>query len=485
LCGCNHCEHQDLSDEHLLSNIHRHISKLSTGTVLVETAGGVHSPTPSGTSQADAYRPLRLPIIFIADPALGGISVSISAFESLHIRGYDIERVILFANDCYRNDSYLLPYFNRHGISTTVLPPPPEKHVDGDEVAMQEYYTTTSGMGVVDSMISDLALRHQERIETLKSMPERAAKTIWYPFTQHGEVSPKSIQAIDSAHGDFFQTYSPITATPQQLLNPKFDGSASWWTQGLGHANPVLTLSAAYAAGRYGHVMFPGSIHAPALELAELLLEKIGNPRLSRVFYSDNGSTGAEVALKMALRASRVRYGWSADDEVGIIGLKGAYHGDTIGAMDCADPGPFNQEVEWYRGRGYWFDFPKVGMKDGVWNVEVSEEMQQELGVENIAFNTRDEVFDVKTRERGDMGKKYAAYIRSRLERVIKDQGRKFGAVMIEPVVLGAAGMHFAYVCQPPIDCSDQLILHLVTRYSNAHSLTSSARALTFFQPTD
>ena len=63
------------------------------------------------------------------------------------------------------------------------------------------------------------------------------------------------------------------------------------------------------------------------------MLETIGKGWASRVFFSDNGSTGMEVALKMALRAAGKRYGWQGVDghEVGVIGLKGGYHGDTVG----------------------------------------------------------------------------------------------------------------------------------------------------------
>ncbi|RQM04742.1 hypothetical protein DH86_00004257, partial [Scytalidium sp. 3C] len=82
-------------------------SEKGPGTFLVETAGGVHSPTPSGSSQADAYRPLRLPVVLVADHCLGGISSSIAAFESLHIRGYDVDAVLLFEDARYQNHDFL------------------------------------------------------------------------------------------------------------------------------------------------------------------------------------------------------------------------------------------------------------------------------------------------------------------------------------------------------------------------------------------
>jgi dethiobiotin synthetase/adenosylmethionine--8-amino-7-oxononanoate aminotransferase len=225
------------------------------------------------------------------------------------------------------------------------------------------------------------------------------------------------------------------------LLQPSFDGSASWWTQGLGHGNPSLTLAAAYAASRYGHVMFAEAVHEPALALAEALLLGAGgrNPRLTRVFFSDNGSTGAEVALKMGLRAARFRYGWGAGEEIGVLGLRGGYHGDTIGAMDCSEPGTFNEKVEWYEGKGFWFDYPTVKCAGGKWAVCVPDELKEQLGV-GREHTSLSEVFDVDGRERRGEGREYERYIVDRLK-TLQAQGRKFGSLILEPVVLGAGGM--------------------------------------------
>lgn len=419
------------------------------GTILLETAGGVHSPTPSGSSQADVYRPLRLPVILIADHRLGGISSSISAFESLRIRGYDIDSVLLFENAQYQNHEYLGEFFGKHGIPTVALPPPPPRRdaLHEDEQAMNEYYEVTSNIDVVLQVIGSSAARHQARIEDLESMAERAHEKIWYPFTQHQDLSSASIMTIDSAYKDDFQLYKTVaseTTNTSSLIQPTFDGSASWWTQGIGHGDPTLSLSAAYAAGRYGHVMFAGGIHEPAISLAELLLKHLANPRLKKVFYSDNGSTGIEVALKMALRAACVRYGWDVGrKDLGILGLKGSYHGDTIGAMDCSEPSTFNEKVEWYHGRGYWFDFPKVMMVKGQWVVQSPPGMDEELGT-STTFPTLAEVFDVESRKESTAAHKYKKYVTATLERLVHKEGRTFGALMFEPVILGAGGMILA-----------------------------------------
>ncbi|KAK0725535.1 hypothetical protein B0H67DRAFT_641940 [Lasiosphaeris hirsuta] len=435
-------------DESLLDEISKFASRrasLSRGWLFIETAGGVHSPGPSGSTQAELYMPLRLPVVLIGDAKLGGISQTISAFESLKIRGYDVEAVLLFREDKYQNHLYLTDYFrDQQGIPVKTVPEPPARgeSISRDADSMLWYYETTSSSPTAQSILSYLAAQHSKRIDRLDSMRASAHKTIWYPFTQQKQLSASNITVIDSAQGDHFQTLTSSAPPSAPLLQPTFDASASWWTQGLGHGSPSLALAAAYAAGRYGHVMFAEAIHEPALALAENLLAGMANPRLTRVFYSDNGSTGAEVAVKMALRAARVRYGWGAEEEVGVLGLRGSYHGDTIGAMDCSEPGVFNEKVEWYEGRGFWFEYPTVMCREGRWVVEIPREMRStaSYGGHKAVFASLGDVFGVKDRENRGEGALYEQYIVDTLERLHRE-GRRFGALILEPVILGAGGM--------------------------------------------
>ena len=242
-------------------------------------------------------------------------------------------------------------------MQTLELPIPPEKQEDerADIESLRSYYETISSSEKLQSALQYLTTKHEARLTNLASMPQRAVDVIWHPFTQHRGRTAKDVMVIDSAYNDSFAVLSPKAneSATSSALQPAFDGSASWWTQGLGHGNPDLAFAAAHAAGRYGHVMFAGAVHEPALALAERLLKLHQNPRLAKVFYTDNGSTGMEVAVKMALRAACKRYNWSKDkDAVHILGLKDCYHGDTIGVMDCAEPSAYNEKVDWYRPRG-------------------------------------------------------------------------------------------------------------------------------------
>ncbi|KAF1810370.1 PLP-dependent transferase [Eremomyces bilateralis CBS 781.70] len=452
----------------LHSHASRSLSQLSH--TLVETAGATLSPAPSGSLQADLYRPLRLPVLLVGDPKLGGIGATISAYESLRIRGYDVDGVVVFregdahADRRYGNYEYLREWFWKEGRRVPVWgwEMPPERHVDEkqDEKNLSGYYGGMENVEEVRNVMGRMEERHDERIKEVQSLPQRAHERVWYPFTQHQGRTEKDIMAIDSAHGDFFQTLSPPSTShsapesnkasessaPPSLLSPLFDASASWWTQGLGHSNPSLAMAAAHAATRYGHVMFASGAHEPAVGLIEDVIQTLGNERLTRGFYSDDGSTAMEVALKMGLSAWERRTGIARGtdkegEETLILGLTGSYHGDTIGVMDCSEPGVYNEKVSWYRGRGFWFDYPTVGMKDGKWRVEVPDSLKAELG-EGMVADELAGVFDLEARQ--DDRKRYEAFILETLKTEIQEKGKRFGALIMEPVILGAGGMFFA-----------------------------------------
>ncbi|KAL2427131.1 Bifunctional dethiobiotin synthetase/adenosylmethionine-8-amino-7-oxononanoate aminotransferase [Exophiala dermatitidis] len=439
---------------------------------ILETAGGVLSPGPSGSLQADLYRPLRLPTLLIGDSKLGGISTTISAFESLHVRGYDLDSVILFDDPQWGNYGYLERHFHdKHGVATHALPLPPPRRDNprDDEAVLADYYQECSESASITNLIDLLQQKHFSRVSKLTSMPSKAESVIWHPFRQHG--IPHNIIAIDSAYGDYFQAYNqesdpaltsntqgpttgltPLAAIPpaKPLLTPLFDASASWWTQGLGHGNPDLALTAAHAAGRYGHVMFAHAVHEPALDLSYNLLSTLKNPRLNRVFFTDNGSTGMEVAVKMALRASCQRYGWSKPEEidnnaqrpVSILGLKGSYHGDTIGVMNCSEPNVFNEKVDWHQPWGHWFEPPSLLMRQGKWELTLPDDMEmQNQGPNTQKFSSLDEIFDFDSRAAD--AARYEQHIKSTLNALIRDQGRRFGALILEPLLMGAGGMIF------------------------------------------
>lgn len=450
------------SDETFVGSVAEHIRKRARvasgpGHMYVETAGGVHSPTLSGTTQLDTYRPLFLPTILIGDSRLGGISSTISSFESLLLRGYIIDAILLFRDEYYRNYEYLTQYFAERGTHVTALDPPPPRLDYIENVANTEKYYSDlvpdTLKGDIFTALEHLDQCHARRIEELDSMPRRTLDAIWWPFVQHGLVkTEKDVSVIDSAWSDFFSIYDASSgktspSQPKSLLQPQLDGSASWWTQAVGHAHPTLALAAANAAGRYGHIMFPQATHTPALKLAERLLQGPGKGWASRVFFSDNGSTGMEVALKMALRSFIVSSGLELSSpekkNLRVVGLKGSYHGDTIGAMDACEEGVYT--CEWHEAKGYWFEPPTVSIRQGQVTISLPPALSSLTSDQRTIerFETLSYVYDVEQRLESPLAKHYRQYLDKHMRSLQADDTRKLAALIIEPIVMGAGGMIF------------------------------------------
>lgn len=115
------------------------------------------------------------------------------------------------------------------------------------------------------------------------------------------------------------------------------DAISSWWVNLHGHAHPYIAEQLYKQARTLEHIIFAGFTHEPAVQLAERLLN-ILPPGFSKVFYSDNGSTSTEVALKMSLQ-----FWWNQGigTRKKILALKNAYHGDTFGSMSMSDRSVF------------------------------------------------------------------------------------------------------------------------------------------------
>ncbi|KAJ7472139.1 PLP-dependent transferase [Mycena latifolia] len=438
-----------VSDKTFINSIASHVRRCASRAngpahMYVETAGGVHSPTLSGTTQLECYRPLFLPTILVGDSRLGGISATISAYESLLMRGYIVDAILLFRDEYYRNSEFLTPYFAERGIDVTALNPPPPKAADPTEnfKATERYYEQLNILPV----LRDLDVRHEQRLAELASMPRRSRDAFWWPFVQHGLVkSDKDVTVIDSAASDFFSVYKTQDTRAASHLESQLDGSASWWTQTLGHAHPALTLAAARASGRYGHVMFPQATHRPALELAERLLhDGPGKGWASRVFFSDDGSTGMEIALKMALRAYSVRERLEGAERkaLGVLGLRGSYHGDTIGAMDaCEEEGVYT--CEWHNAKGYWFDPPTISIQQGHPVITLPPALAAAAAPSDCESESISWVYDIAGRMETPLAEVYRSYITSTLRSLERGGGPRLAALVLEPLVMGAGGMIF------------------------------------------
>lgn len=152
------------------------------------------------------------------------------------------------------------------------------------------------------------------------SLSQRDEAVIWHPFTQMKTAGT----AIPIVKGEGAYL---IAEDGKRYL----DAISSWWVNLHGHSHPYIAERLAKQALQLEHVMFAGFTHPPAVELAERLLGHLPS-NLGKIFYSDNGSTAVEVALKMAFQY------WHnlQQPKYKVIALEGSYHGDTFGAMSVS-----------------------------------------------------------------------------------------------------------------------------------------------------
>jgi adenosylmethionine-8-amino-7-oxononanoate aminotransferase len=151
----------------------------------------------------------------------------------------------------------------------------------------------------------------------MTTLVARDGQVVWHPYTQAGfGIEPLPVV---SARG------STLTLEDGREV---LDGISSWWCCLHGHAHPALVRAATEQFEKLDHVIFAGVTHEPAVRLAERLCAIVPHG-FERVFYSDNGSTAVEVAIKMAVQRARHR----GERRIRFLALEGAYHGDTFGAM--------------------------------------------------------------------------------------------------------------------------------------------------------
>jgi adenosylmethionine-8-amino-7-oxononanoate aminotransferase len=164
----------------------------------------------------------------------------------------------------------------------------------------------------------------------MKSLTERDQQVIWHPYTQMLTASP----AIPIVRGKGAHLFD-------EQGKRYLDAVSSWWVTLHGHAHPYIAEKVAAQLLQLEQVIFAGFTHRPAIELAEALLDLLPENQ-QKVFYTDNGSTAIEVALKMCLQY------WSnkGQKKQKILAFTNAYHGDTFGAMSVSGRNPWTKPFD-------------------------------------------------------------------------------------------------------------------------------------------
>ena len=175
------------------------------------------------------------------------------------------------------------------------------------------------------------------------NLQESDKKNIWHPFTPLVDgIEPL---LVESASGVYLHLNGG-----RKII----DAVSSWWVNLHGHSHPVIANAIAEQAKKLEHVIFAGFTHEPAIQLSENLLSILPKNQ-SKIFFSDNGSTAVEVALKMAIQ---YWHNQGIKNKTKIIAQDGAYHGDTFGSMSVGERGAFTNAFSPYLFNVEFIDFP-------------------------------------------------------------------------------------------------------------------------------
>ena len=222
----------------------------------------------------------------------------------------------------------------------------------------------------------------------------------WHPFTQMKDYANSNPLVITEANGLIL-----IDADG----NEYYDTVSSWWTNILGHRRPEITAAVQEQAGKLEHVLYAGITHpGAAAVMAELT--SLLDPTLCRCFFSDDGSTAVEVALKMAFQHWH-NLGRTAKKRFAM--LKNAYHGDTLGAVS-------------------------------VGGVDLFHKIYKPLLFETLQASTPDcrscphrkSQFTLDARDTGCSIECFAS-----MEQILKEHHQELAAVIVEPLILAAGGL--------------------------------------------
>ncbi len=211
-------------------------------------------------------------------------------------------------------------------------------------------------------------------------------KHIWHPCTQMKDHEQLPLIPIKSGKGVYLYDFEG---------NRYIDAISSWWVNIFGHANPKINEQIKVQLDRLEHVILAGFTHEPAVTLAKKLVD-ITPDGLEKLFFADNGSSAVEVSLKMSYHYHRNR----GENRSLFLSLSNSYHGETLGALSVGD-------------------------------VALYKETYAPLLIECI-----------QTPVPKDQGEASAAEALKELANILEARGSKIAALIVEPLIQGAGGMH-------------------------------------------
>ena len=365
---------------------------------LFEGAGGLYVPLNGEEYMLDLMRKLRLPVLLVVANRLGCLNHALLSLDALEHAGLDVAGMVL----CRTTP----PFHADAGTSQDA-----EELILGDNAVrlaeegkkrgvplladipyMESFsYADTRAVDTLAAMLEDAArllAEDKEDAAAREALLDFDRKHLWHPYTS--AVRPLPAMEVKGASDARL-----VLADGRELV----DGMSSWWCRVHGYGRPRLVRALQRQAARLSHVMFGGLTHEPAVELGRRLLRLLP-PGMEHIFLADSGSVAVEVAMKMAVQYHKAA---GSEGRVRFAALRGAYHGDTLGAMSLCDP--------------------VTGMHSLFSGI-----LPKQLFVERPTCRF-DAPYDPRAFEP--------------MERALRSHAGELAAVVVEPVVQGAGGMWF------------------------------------------
>ena len=291
--------------------------------LLVEGIGGLLVPLDERHTVADLIRHLQLPVLIVARASLGTINHTLLTLEAARAAGLQVLGIVLNGRSAKgtvaeRTNPRVIrslsgvPIF---GVIPAVRNPSPGK--------LSRYLKTTAILDAIQNAHGATPARQ-------RSLSRADRAHLWHPFTQMSEWEKENPLIVESADGAYL-----TDVEGKRYL----DGVSSLWVNIHGHRHPALDRALKSQVAQVAHSTLLGAANVPSILLARELI-RCAPRNLTRVFYSDSGSTAVEIALKMAFqywqqngRPRRRRF----------VHFVNAYHGDTIGSMSVGGIDLFHQ----------------------------------------------------------------------------------------------------------------------------------------------
>lgn len=351
-------------------------------SMVVEGAGGALVPLNESEDMIDLAKSLGLPMLIVASTGLGTLHHTLATVHSIRARGAELAGVLLNGPAHGENARQI-----RDRGQVRILGRIPELYpVDAQSV--QELAHSWQSGPYTDPCLEDTPVCPPAAPAT--PLQDRDAQCIWHPYTQH-QSAPMPLE-IQAAHGAILHTTDGLEI---------IDAVSSWWVTNHGHTHPRIARAIANQAKVLEQVIFAGCTHEPAVQLAERLLSLLPGG-MGRLFYSDNGSTAIEVAIKACVQLARRR----GVQRPRIAALEDAYHGDTFGAMAAGARTLFSSPFE-----PLLFDVDRLPTPAGPWDPTSA-----------IAQTT-------------------SAKALSALETWLRLHSDQIACILVEPLIQGSAGM--------------------------------------------